>query len=335
MKHINSVMNKVMLFLIYCLLSYIKSFAQQEVMYSQYMFNTLALNPAYAGSRDVLSITALGRYQWLDVNVPGSPTTHSFTLDMPVKNEKVGLGLVAYNDAIGISNNIGFNLSYSYRFKIGDKTTMSLGLQPTFTSLSHALSKVNNLIDFDDAAFAFDRRRSMLNFGLGTFISNDKSYFGFSIPQFIEKKISPDDPSSYGKIKRHYFAMMGFVVGKGNVKIKPSMMLRHTNGSPLGIDGNVNFWFNDKIALGVSGRKSQSVLNGQDNIDAIIGMFELQLTPQLRLGLSYDYNNNGLNTKKLGNSLLYNKLVGTPTFEWLLRYEFGFEKSKILTPRYF
>src|SRR6218665_558866 len=85
--------------------------AQQEVMYSQYMFNTLAINPSYAGSRDVLSLTALGRYQW--IGVPGSPNTHSFSLDMPIKNEKMGLGLTAFNDAIGIANNTGINLAYA------------------------------------------------------------------------------------------------------------------------------------------------------------------------------------------------------------------------------
>lgn len=335
MKHLNSVPNKVVVFLILCLVSSTKIFAQQEVMYSQYMFNTLAINPAYAGSRDVLSLTALGRYQWLERNIPGSPTTYSFSLDMPIKNEKMGIGLVAYNDAIGVADNTGLNLAYSYRFKIGAKTTMSLGLQPTITNVSQALSKVNNLVDLNDPIFSVDRSRFMFNAGLGMFISNDKSYFGFSVPQMIEQKITPDDPNSIGKIKRHYFAMMGFVIGKGNFKIKPSTMLRYTNGSPLGIDGNINFWFKDKIALGVSGRKSQTVLSGQDNIDAIVGMFELQLTPQIRLGYAYDYNNNRLNTQSSGNSVLYNKLVGTPTHEWLLRYEFGYGKSKILTPRYF
>ncbi len=334
MKHLHSVRDKAIVFALLCLFSTTKIFAQQEVMYSQYMFNTLAINPAYAGSRDVLSLTALGRYQWLDRNVPGSPTTHSFSLDMPIKNEKMGIGLVAYNDALGVANNTGVNLAYAYRFKLGAKTTMSLGLQPTVTNVNLALSQVSKK-DLTDAIFSADQSRFMFNAGLGLFISNDKSYFGFSVPQLIEQKITPEAINSSGKIKRHYFAMMGFVVGKGNFKIKPSTMLRYAAGSPLGIDGNINFWYKDKISLGVSGRKSQTVLSGQDNIDAIVGMFELQLTPQLRLGYAYDYNNNRLNTKVGGTSPLYNKLTGTPTHEWLLRYEFGYGKSKILTPRYF
>lgn len=333
MKHLHFVRNRAIVIAMFCLMVSTKIYAQQEVMYSQYMFNTLAINPAYAGSRDVLSLTALGRYQWLERNIPGSPTTHSFSLDMPIKNEKMGIGLVAYNDALGVANNTGLNLAYAYRFKIGAKTTMSLGLQPTVTNVSLALSQVP--IGVTDYIFEDDRSRFMFNAGLGLFVSNDKSYFGFSVPQIIEQRITPEIANSIGKIKRHYFAMMGFVVGKGNFKIKPSTMLRYAFGSPLGIDGNVNFWYKDKISFGISGRKSQTVLSGQDNIDAIVGMFELQLTPQLRLGYAYDYNNNRLNSKDSGNSPLYNKLTGTPTHEWLLRYEFGYGKSKILTPRYF
>ncbi|MFC3812687.1 PorP/SprF family type IX secretion system membrane protein [Lacihabitans lacunae] len=333
MKNFISIKVKALLIAGLCFSNIGTLFAQQEVMYSQYMFNTLAINPAYAGSRDVLSLTALGRYQWLERNIPGSPTTYSFTLDMPIKNEKMGLGLIAYNDAIGVANNTGLNLAYSYRFKLGAKTTMSLGLQPTVTNVSLALSQVKNLIDLNDQVFiGGDQNKFLFNAGLGMFISNDKSYFGFSVPQLLEQKIDPNSVSS--TIKRHYFAMMGFVIGKGNFKIKPSTMLRYTNGSPLGVDGNINFWFKDKISFGISGRKSQTVLSGRDNIDAVVGMFELQLTPQIRVGYAYDYNNNRLNTSA-ENSKIYNKLVGTPTHEWLLRYEFGYGKSKILTPRYF
>jgi len=100
----------------------------------------------------------------------------------------------------------------------------------------------------------------------------------------------------------------------------------------MGFDLNANVWFKDKIAVGVSGRKSQTALYGQDFVDAIVGMFEVQLTPQLRLGYAYDYNTTRLNTK---NGTLSQNLISTPTHEWLLRYEFGYGKSKILTPRYF
>ncbi|MGR3810438.1 PorP/SprF family type IX secretion system membrane protein [Jiulongibacter sp. NS-SX5] len=309
--------------------------AQQEVMYSQYMFNTLAINPSYAGSRDVLSMTALGRYQWIGVN--GSPTTYSFTLDMPVKNEKMGIGLMAYSDAIGVARTTGINIPYAYRVKLGAKTTMALGVQLGLDHVSNNLSSVANVAS-GDAVFdgTSDVNKLFPNAGLGLFISNDRSYFGFSVPKIIENSLSQYEVGGetfVTKQKRHFFAMMGFVMGKGNFKVKPSMMLRYTNGAPLGIDGNINFWIRDKIALGFSARKSQATLSGQEVMDAVVGIFELQLTPQLRIGYAYDYNMTSINDRNGEN--LKNRLVGTPTHEGLLRYEFGYGKDKILTPRYF
>jgi type IX secretion system PorP/SprF family membrane protein len=305
--------------------------AQQEVIYSQHMFNTLALNPAYAGSRDVLSLTAVGRYQWLNQFPEGAPQTHSFSLDMPFRNEKMGLGIIAYNDAIGVTDNTGLNLAYSYRLRLGQKTTMALGLQPTVSNLSLKLSKVNNLVDLSDPIFnGQDQNKFFFNAGLGVYFSNDKSYLGFSVPQIIEHKILPGD-SSIGRTKRHYFLNGGFVLGKGSYKLKPSFVVRGVPGSPIAFDLNMNFWIKDKIAFGVSGRKSQAIFIGRERIDAIVGMLELQLTPQLRLGYAYDYNNLRSNE----GSETFGKLTNTPTHEWLLRYEFGYGKSKILTPRYF
>lgn len=132
-------------------------------------------------------------------------------------------------------------------------------------------------------------------------------------------------------MQRHYFTMMGFVIGKGSFKVKPSTMIRYTPGFGIGVDGNINFWIKDKIAFGVSGRTNQlNAFGGSNPIDAIVGMLEIQLTPQLRLGYAYDHMLNRINTAgKSTNSL------GPQTHEAMLRYEFGFGKNKILTPRYF
>jgi type IX secretion system PorP/SprF family membrane protein len=308
------------------------AYCQQEVMYSQYMFNTLALNPAYAGSRDVLSLTAVGRYQWLQRYIEGSPTTYSFSLDMPFRNEKMGIGLIAYNDAIGVANNTGLNLAYSYRLKLGQRSTLALGLQPTITNVSLQLTKVDNLIDVTDQIFLQDQNKFFFNTGLGLYLSNDKGYLGLSVPQIIEQKFVKNNGST-GKRNRHYFLTSGFVIGKGNFKIKPSMLFRYTVGSNLGMDGNINFWYKDKISFGISGRKSQTTFVQNEVIDSAVGMVELQLSPQLRLGYAYDYNSTNLNSKT--GSDLFKKFTNTPTHEWLLRYEFGYGKSKILTPRYF
>lgn len=310
--------------------------AQQEAMYSQYMFNTMAINPAYAGNRDVLSLTGVGRYQWVGVN--GAPTTYSLTLDMPFKNERMGFGIAAYNDAIGLAQNTGVSLAYSYKVRLGQKTTMSLGVAPSITNVSWNLAGVQNLTDLTDGVFTAGNgiNKFVPNVGAGIFITNDKSYLGVSVPQILQsdlRTVAISNTTSDAQVKRHYYAMMGFVIGNGNVKLKPSTMLRYTQGAPLGIDGNINVWFKDKIAFGISGRKSQAIMSGVDFMDAAVGMVELQLTPQLRFGIAYDYNLNRLNDPaKTG---ITNSLAGTPTYEGLLRYEFGYGKNKIITPRYF
>jgi type IX secretion system PorP/SprF family membrane protein len=303
------------------------AFAQQEILYSQYMFNTLAVNPSYAGSRDVLSLTALGRFQWLGVD--GAPTTYSFSVDMPFKNEKMGLGISAYNDALGLQNNTGVSIAYAYRVKLGQKTTLSLGLSPNVSKVGWNLTNTGLT---SDLSFSQNINRIFVNSGAGMFISNDRSYLGFSVPQIIEWKFKDDEAA---KITRHYYTMMGFVLGKRNFKIKPSTMIRITPGAPVGIDGNINVWYKDKIAFGFSARKSQTAFSGPDNLDALVGMFELQLTPQIRFGYAYDWNLNRLNYSNGSGSQTTKGILGTPTHEGLLRYEFGYGKNKILTPRYF
>lgn len=319
-----------------------QTFAQQEAMFSQYMFNTLAINPAYAGSRDVLSLTTLGRYQW--VGVDGAPTTYTFSLDMPIKNEKMGIGLQASYDGIGLAKNTGLYLTYSYRVKVGPRSTLAFGVNGGATNVRWALSDAQNVGNDPVFGGTLDVNRFLPNVGGGIYLSNDRGYIGISCPQIMQNSISnynfvstdslaAGKKSTDGKTRRHYFAMMGFVIGKGSFKIKPSTMLRYTQGAPLGIDGNINFWIKDKISFGVSGRLSQFQNFSQENgFDAAIGMMELQLTPQLKMGYAYDFTNSKLNDQsKTGK----NRAIGIPTHEVMLRYEFGFGKNKILTPRYF
>ncbi len=340
MKNFTNLRNRLAaLLLVGALSGSYQTFAQQEAMFSQYMFNTLAINPAYAGSRDVLSLTALGRYQW--VGVEGAPKTFTFSMDTPIRNEKMGLGLQVTRDEVGLQKNTGVYLTYAYRIKVGPRSTLSFGVQGGATNVRWALSDAQNILDPSDYVFlgASDQNNILPNFGGGLYLSNDKGYIGISCPQILQNPISKftptDGKSSVGKTQRHYFAMMGFVVGKGAFKVKPSMMVRYTQGAPLGFDGNLNFWIKDKIAFGVSGRKSQFQAMGQDSenlFDAAVGMIELQLTPQFKLGYAYDFTSNRLNDEsKKGIS----RLLGIPTHEVVLRYEFGFGKNKILTPRYF
>ncbi len=304
--------------------------AQQEKMFSQYMFNMLALNPAYAGSRDVLSATAVYRNQW--AGVEGAPKTTSFTIDAPVNKERVGLGLQVFNDQLGNESYTGAFATYSFRIKVGERSTLALGIQGGAASFRWNLTDVQLAPGggVNDPAFANNVSKILPNFGTGIYLSNDRGYIGVSAPYLLENNLTEFDSGTYrGKQRRHFYMMSGLVLGKNAVKFKPSMLVKYVAGAPLGIDGNLNVWFNDRVAIGTSYRFQQFLAYNLNNYqsDAIIAMVELQLSSQFRFGYSYDHTMNGLNGGQ--------KFLALPTHEIMVRYEFGSNKSKILTPRYF
>jgi len=300
--------------------------AQQDKMFSQYMFNMMALNPAYAGSRDVLSMTALYRAQW--IGLEGAPQTATFTADMPLNRERVGVGLQLYNDRIGKQMETGAYASYAFRFRVGERSTLSLGLTGGVSAYSNRLSEVvtsPGQLGPVDPAFATDINKMLPNFGTGIYVSNDRSYLGLSVPRLLRNNLSDfNAPGVRSRQARQAYAMGGFVIGLSPaLKLKPSMLVKYAEDSPLGFDGNVNLWINDRVAIGTSYRRNQFYTFTDQTNDAIVGMLELQLSDQFRLGYAYDRTLNGL--MKFAPS----------SHEIMLRYELGFNRNKILTPRYF
>jgi len=300
------------------------AWAQQDKMFSQYMFNMLAVNPAYAGSRSVLSATGLYRNQW--GGIPGAPQTATFTLDMPVSQERVGLGLQVYNDRLGASAETGVFATYAYRIRLGDRSTLSLGLQGGAVSFQWNLADAMlNPDGTPDPAFSQNISKILPNFGTGIYLSSDRSYLGASVPQLVKNKLSDFDSGSERAVqRRHAYVMGGFVVGLSDaLKLKPSFLVKYAEGAPLGIDGNINLWIADRLAIGGSYRRNQFNSFGAFSSDAIVGMVEVQLSDQIRLGYAYDRMLNNLRS------------FGPNSHELMLRYEFGFGRSRILTPRYF
>ena len=298
--------------------------AQQDKMFSQYMFNMMALNPAYAGSRDVLSMSALYRNQW--TGLPGAPQTATFTMDMPLNNERVGVGLQLYSDKIGVLQEAGGFASYAFRIKVGAKTTLALGLQAGASSYQLNLTDVKTSPDNQlDPAFASNISKILPNFGTGIYLSNDRSYLSLSVPRLIKNKLSEYNVGDYRSVQaRQAYLAAGFVVGLSpGIKMKPSLLVKYAEGAPLGFDGNINFWFADRIAIGASIRRNQFSSWTKQSTDAVVGLLEIQLTDQFRFGYAYDYTMNGLQS------------VAPSSHEIMIRYEFGFGKNRILTPRYF
>ncbi len=300
--------------------------AQQDKMFSQYMFNMMALNPAYAGSRDVLSASALYRNQW--TGVEGAPQTATFTIDMPLNRERVGVGLQLYGDRYGVMEEAGAFASYAFRIKVGKRSTLALGLQAGASSYRANLAGVQTNPDGSgvvDPAFAQNISKVLPNFGTGIYLSNDRSYISLSVPRLIKNKLSEYNVGDLRSVqRRHAYLAAGFVVGISSaVKLKPSMLVKYAEGAPLGFDGNVNVWFVDRIAIGASIRRNQFSTWTPYTTDALVGMLEVQLTDQFRFGYAYDRTMNNFQS------------IAPSSHEIMLRYEFGFGKNRILTPRYF
>ncbi|AKD56797.1 PorP/SprF family type IX secretion system membrane protein [Spirosoma radiotolerans] len=298
--------------------------AQQDKMFSQYMFNMMALNPAYAGSRDVLSMSALYRNQW--AGLPGAPQTATFTADMPLNNERVGVGLQLYGDKAGVIQETGAFASYAFRIKVGAKSTLALGLQAGASSYQANLTEVKTSPDGQvDPAFASNISKILPNFGTGIYLSNDRTYLSISVPRLIKNKLSEYNVGDLRSVQaRQAYLAAGFVVGISPVvKMKPSFLVKYAENAPLGFDANINFWFADRIALGASIRRNQFSSWTKYTTDAVVGLLEIQLTDQFRFGYAYDRTMSNLQS------------VAPSSHEIMIRYELGFGKNRILTPRYF
>jgi type IX secretion system PorP/SprF family membrane protein len=302
---------KKLLVVLTVVVSIVQTHAQQDAMYSQYMFNYLLVNPGYAGSRDVLSVTGMYRTQW--VNVEGAPSTLTFSADMPIANERMGLGLNVFKDKIGQEGNTGVYGSYAYRIRLTQKGTLSFGANLGFTQYSADLSNVRTG-QGNDPTFSGNIREMNPNFGFGVFYSTDKFYLSVALPHILDNKLGDLSGLGQSLLRRHYFLGAGFVFPVSpNIKLKPSTLVKIVEGAPIQGDVNLNAWYVDKIGLGVSYRTG----------DAFVAMLEFQATTGLRFGYAYDITTTRLSRYAGG------------THEIMVRYEFATLKKKIVTPRYF
>lgn len=251
--------------------------AQQRPIFSQYMFNGLVLNPAYAGNQPQLSVSLLHRDQW--VNVDGAPKTSSLIAHSALKNRPVGLGLLVSRDKIGVHDDYSIYGSYAYKLNIGIGT-LSLGLQAGFNYMVSDFTKLSTF-NPDDPLFYGSVTRFSPNFGTGAFFSNKTTYAGISIPYLINNKVyDKEDVISEAREARYYFVTGGhiFQVSPG-VKIKPSGLIRVQEGQPMGVDLNTNVFLQDILNVGASYRSG----------DSVILLFEMLLNKNLSVGYAYDH----------------------------------------------
>jgi type IX secretion system PorP/SprF family membrane protein len=262
------------------LLATLAVFGQQRPMQSLYMFDPLLINPAYAGMQTQISATTIYRNQW--VNFPGAPKTFTATVHSGFRKSRVGLGLIAGRDEIGIHGENSLYLVYSYRIPLSkySKTSLSFGLQGGFNALKSDFLMLN---PHDPDKYGVMRNMSW-NFGTGLFLRGEKFYAGISVPYGLNNKvIDSQDPTlekSLARQRRYYYITGGYTHKVSNtVKLIPSTLIRFQEQAPLSFDINFLTVLYDVVGLGVSYR----------NIDAVVGLFELQINDNFHVGYGYDF----------------------------------------------
>ena len=307
-------MKRIIIILVMLILGYQNSEAQQLPQFTQYMYNTIAINPAYAGSREVLSIVALGRNQW--VGFDGGPQTQTLSIHSPLRNERVGLGLSLINDKAGYENFTYVYGDFSYTIPVGDDLKMSFGIDAgaTYYTLSNEL--YNGVEGGQDPYFDERLDRWNPNFGAGILVHSDKWYAGFSIPRLINHDVN--NQTDYAALETvHYYLIAGYVFDLSrDVKFKPSVLWKYTDGAPFSTDLTANFLFVEKFWLGASYRA-----NGKQG--AFGALVDFQVSPQFRIGYTYELPTGEIRPYTSGSQ------------EILLMYEFRYTKNKLKSPRYF
>jgi type IX secretion system PorP/SprF family membrane protein len=279
------------------------------------MFNGLLLNPAYAGTRDYWSASALHRSQWMKFE--GAPTSQVFGIDGAVADNRLGLGLVVSNDRIGITSELDVSANIAYHLPLGT-STLSFGLRAGASSYSARLSDLIAWDPNDNVYAGGDIQGQFVpKFGFGMYWHNERSFAGISVPLMValDDAIIIDNSITSNHFTQHYYLNAGTVFDAGaNLQIKPSFLVKYLPEAPVQVDLNCNFLIYRRLWLG----------GGYRTGDALIAMVEYNLTPQLRMGYAYDYTLSDINTYSSGSH------------EIMLGFDFGSDiLIKKRSPRYF
>ena len=288
--------------------------AQQIPQFTQYMYNTISINPAYAGSRENLSVVALHRSQW--VGFDGGPMTQTLSVHSPLRNEKIGLGLSFINDKLGDERFSYLYGDFSYTIQTGANSKLAFGLKGGFTSYSLDRNALDPGAQ-DPNIYGIEDRWSP-NIGAGVYWHSQKWYLGLSAPRILNtdytKGSNNQDIAALERVSYYFTGGYVFTLSQ-NTKLKPAFLLKATNGAPLSADVTANFLFYEKLWLGAGYRVNE-------NASAIGAIADFQISRQLRIGYAYEYPLSEINNYTNG------------THEVLLMFEL-FNAKRIKSPRYF
>ncbi|NER09183.1 type IX secretion system membrane protein, PorP/SprF family [Muriicola jejuensis] len=292
--------------------------AQQDAQYTQYMYNTVSVNPGYAGSRGHLSIAALYRAQW--VGLEGAPKTQTFNFHTPVGYRGVGMGLSIVNDQIGPTSETYFDVDFSYTIQLAAEKRLSFGLKGSVHMLDIRFSELNQ--DWTnpggpDPTLQQDIQNKLSpNIGAGIYYHTDKYYLGLSVPRFLQTSHFEESSLSTATEQMNFYLITGYVFQMNPLwKFKPTLLSKVVQGAPLQVDVSANFMYNDKFIMGAAYRWDA----------AVSAMAGFQLSPEFLIGMAYDREITELGTARFNDG----------SFEIILRYDFIKVKDNLKSPRFF
>jgi len=289
--------------------------AQQDAQYTQYMYNTVSVNPAYAGSRGHLSIAALYRNQWLGLD--GAPETQTLNAHAPVGYRGVGLGLSIVNDKIGPTSETYFDVDFSYTIQTSLEGKLSFGLKASAHMLDIRYSELDEFeIDPQLQSQQDIQNKFSPNIGAGVYYHTDRFYAGLSAPRILETTHFDSSSVSTAKEQLNLYLITGYVWDLNPVlKFKPTLLTKAVQGAPLQVDLSANFMFNEKFIGGVAYRWDA----------AFSGLIGFMLSDQFMIGMAYDREITELGAATFNDG----------SFEIILRYDFIRNIGNLKSPRFF
>jgi len=300
---------KILIFAL--MLTCYSGFAQQDAQYTQYMYNTININPAYAGSRGVMSVFGLHRTQW--VGLDGAPTTNTFSFNTPINNSNLGVGFSLVNDRIGPTSDNTISADISYTIPMNEVYKLSFGVKASGNIFNLDTDKLDPAQANDPNLQNFNNEFSP-NFGAGVYLHSDKLYLGLSVPNFLQDSKYNDNEVAVFQERMNFYFIGGYVFDVSqSIKFKPAVLTKMVTGAPLQVDASANFLFFDKFMLGGAYRWDAAV-------SALAGF---QVTDGLFIGYSYDMETTQLRRYNSGSH------------EVFLRFELFNKVSKMVSPRFF